>query len=409
MAYLDEYTLASPPPPYEEVEKKVNDLIGPNPTVDKVLNATKGLSQGDLVTLIKESGNEKRFPLKTEKQKEHFAIALSQTVSSPDFKDKVKHSSSSASLAAKEISAIFQRLHVKVVQIDQIHKSTFQKPLRDIQGTYHTLLRDSRTTAVEIAQYGTLFDEVIIKLCADESLLIEERKVSINDYIAKSKTFSDEASKLDERFNNLIQTFSDFVDTFSTWAQDKEKEISDEIKALNEDLKKLRAKLTKLKIARDSFVTVGAAVVPVTAILIGVFDKVAIPLVIGGLIAAGVTLAIIVGLSAAITVTEGEIDEKTKKKEELETQLKQIQQARQELETLGNNSLLSFKLSAGILAGYWQTTMKDAREIQFWLNDGAKNADQPQYMKLNLNKSVAIYKTIAEYMREYARGVEPSG
>lgn len=74
-------------------------------------------------------------------------------------------------------------------------------------------------------------------------------------------------------------------------------------------------------------------------------------------------------------MTEGEIDEKTKEKEELETQLKQIQQARQELETLGNNSLLSFKLSsAGILAGYWQTTMKDAREIQFWLNDGAKTA-----------------------------------
>lgn len=133
-SYLDEYTLASPPPPYEEVEKKVNDLIGPNPTVDKVLNATKGLSQGDLVTLIKESDNEKRFPLKTEKQKEYFAIALSQTVSSPDFKDKVKNSSSSASRAAKEISAIFQRLQVKVVQIDQIHKSTFQKPLRDIQG-----------------------------------------------------------------------------------------------------------------------------------------------------------------------------------------------------------------------------------------------------------------------------------
>lgn len=108
------------------------------------------------------------------------------------------------------------------------------------------------------------------------SLLIEQADNSVQ----KSKTFSDEATKLDERFNNLIQTFSDFVDTFSTWAQDKEKEISDEIKALNEDLKKLRAKSTKLKIARDSFVTFGAAFVPVTAILVGVFDKVAIPLVV---------------------------------------------------------------------------------------------------------------------------------
>lgn len=73
-------------------------------------------------------------------------------------------------------------------------------------------------------------------------------------------------------------------------------------------------------------------------------------------------------------MTENEIEEKTKKKEELEKELKTIQQTRQELDALGKESLHSFKLSVGILASYWQTTVKDAREIQFWLNEGAKSA-----------------------------------
>ena len=72
-------------------------------------------------------------------------------------------------------------------------------------------------------------------------------------------------------------------------------------------------------------------------------------------------------------MTEHEIDEKTKRKEKLEKQLEKIRQTRKELELLGNNSLNSFRLSAGILAGYWQSTIKDAQEIQHWLNEGAKS------------------------------------
>lgn len=130
-SYIDEYTLDSPPPPYEEVDKKLNNLIGPKPTIDKVLDAAKDLSRAEVITLIKESNKKERFPLKTEKQKEDFAIGLAQTASSPDFKEKIKSVSSSASRAAKEIEAIFQRLQLKIVQIDQIHKSTFAKPLQD--------------------------------------------------------------------------------------------------------------------------------------------------------------------------------------------------------------------------------------------------------------------------------------
>jgi hypothetical protein len=69
-----------------------------------------------------------------------------------------------------------------------------------------------------------------------------------------------------------------------------------------------------------------------------------------------------------------QIAAKTNEKQELEKEIEKIRRARQELELLGATSLQSFKACVQILAGYWQTTIKDAREIQTWLDEGAKDA-----------------------------------
>ena len=131
-----EYVTDSPPPPYGEVEEKLNDLIGSNPTPKKVLDAAKGLSKGEIAVLIKSA--DKHFPLKTKKEKQDFAIGFAQTASSPESKEYIYASSSSASRAAKEINSIFQRLLFKIIQIDKVHKSDFQKPLLELQNVCYS-------------------------------------------------------------------------------------------------------------------------------------------------------------------------------------------------------------------------------------------------------------------------------
>ncbi len=115
------YEPSSSPPAYEEIEKKLSQLIGPNPTVEKVLEAAKAISPTEAEILVQNSST--KFPLKTEKQKEDFALGIASATSSDGFKPHITAASSSASRAAKEIACVFQSLHVKILEVDRVHES----------------------------------------------------------------------------------------------------------------------------------------------------------------------------------------------------------------------------------------------------------------------------------------------
>lgn len=132
------YSTEASPPSYEEVVKKLDNLVGPNPTPEKVLDVAKKLSKQDLSTLVE--NHDSHPPLKTDNEKHKFAIGSSKTASSGEASKYIQPAASSASRAAKEISATFQQLQLKIAQIDSIHQSGFSKPLQDIQTVCFLLL-----------------------------------------------------------------------------------------------------------------------------------------------------------------------------------------------------------------------------------------------------------------------------
>lgn len=121
------YDSSGSPPAYEEIEKKLNELIGPNPTVEKVLEVAKSVSPKEADILVQNS--KAKFPLKTEKQKEDFALGIASVTSSSNFKPQITSASSSASRAANEVARIFQKLHLKILEVDRVHESGFAKVL----------------------------------------------------------------------------------------------------------------------------------------------------------------------------------------------------------------------------------------------------------------------------------------
>ncbi|PLB48705.1 hypothetical protein P170DRAFT_509445 [Aspergillus steynii IBT 23096] len=401
---LPSYAAENSPPSYEQVVKKLDNLVGPNPTPGKVLDVAKSLSKEDLNTLVE--NHDSHLPLKTDKQKQDFSIGSAKTASSDEASNYIKPAASAASRAAKEIKATFQQLQLKIAQVDNIHHSSFSKPLQELQKEYQDVLGDSRLLAVEISQYGTSFDLVVIKFCGDDSISITERQERIHSYIKKASEFEVKAKGIDNRFEGLVQSFSQLVNSFSEWAKDREGELTEKIKKLDDELKALNKKLSALQTAQLSVAAVGAAVLPVTTILSTLFPPFSSIILIGGLIAAGVAIGTSVGLIIAANAVKDEIEDKTSEKKNLEKDIEKIRQARQELVLLGNNSLSSFRACVQVLSGYWKFAIRDAKEIETWLEKGAQTADQPQYMKANLNHAVNNYQVMAQYLKEYALGVE---
>ncbi|KAF5857398.1 hypothetical protein ETB97_005890 [Aspergillus alliaceus] len=399
------YAMDSSPPSYEEVVKKLNNLVGPNPTPGKVLEVAKQLSKEDINTLAE--SYDSHPPLRTDKEKHDFSIGIAKTASSAEAKPYIKPAASSAARAAKEISSIFQQVGLEIVQVDDIHKSNFTTPLQKVQKEYQDVLSDSRLLAVDISQYGSSFDKVIITFCAEGSIPVSERKEKIKQYIQKAVQLEQNAKNIDNRFEDVVQSFSHLVNSFSDWAKDKEGKLTDQIKKLDEELKDLNKKLSRLQSAQAAVTAYGGYATSIAGIIAGLVPPpFSLITAIGGMLAAGASIAVVIGLMIAINNVKEEIEDKTNEKRSLEKDLEKLRQTRQDLVLLGNSSLPSFRSNVQILTGYWKMTIKDAKDIQVWLEKGAQTTDQPQYMKLNLNNAVKSYEVIGQYLLEYAEGVE---
>ncbi|KAF5863375.1 hypothetical protein ETB97_010256 [Aspergillus alliaceus] len=404
---LPAYTTDSSPPSYDEVAKKLQDLIGDNQSPEKVLDIANTLSDDEINTLA--NGLDTHYPLQNDQQKANFTVGVGQTLSSEEGLARLKIAGNAASQAVKEIDEIFTKLQLKLAHIDQIYESGFQKTLIGLRDTFQGILRDSRYLATNIGQHGELeFDKIIIKFCADTNYTVEERKTRIAKFIADAQEFETSAKAVQERYSELSSSFQAFISSFSGWAKDKEGELTNQIKALVEELEKLNQTLNDIKTAQTAITSIAGVAIPIASLLIAskVFPGLESIILIGGLIAAGVAISAVIGLAIAANRVQNDIDEKTREKKNLEEELEQIRKAREELQYLGLTSLSEFKSCVLVLSNYWQSTSRDAQLIQAWLEKGADYADQPEYMKMNLEKAVDTYASMAVYLYEYAAGVQ---
>ena len=124
MSELPSYNADVAPPSYDEVARKLDDLVGSDPTPDKVLDAAAKLSEEEINVLV--DGVHSHWPLETEEQKVEFTIGSGQTLSSAEGKDRLKRTAMTVTQATKEIDDIFYNMEYQLAQIDAIHKSSFR-------------------------------------------------------------------------------------------------------------------------------------------------------------------------------------------------------------------------------------------------------------------------------------------
>jgi hypothetical protein len=126
-----EYTPSDAPPSYEDVIKRLNELIGDNPTATEALEAAQNLSDADVEVLVRE--HENHYPLTTEEEKKAFAVNMCRSSSSTEGAIHLKEASKAASEVAKEIALAISSLDRKLAAIDLAHGSNFRPKILGIQ------------------------------------------------------------------------------------------------------------------------------------------------------------------------------------------------------------------------------------------------------------------------------------
>ncbi|PYH82393.1 hypothetical protein BO82DRAFT_353657 [Aspergillus uvarum CBS 121591] len=397
------YTARDPPPSYEEVAAKLEDLVGDDVTPDRVLDATDKLSDAEIEILI--NGADDHWPLETDQQKADFAVGCGQCLSSPEGKTRFASAGAEATQATRDIENTFAGLHLRIAQIDRIHDSGFEPEIIKLHHAYRDVLAGSRDFAATVSVQSRRFDESIIKICANESIAIQTRRTTLETYIERTTSFQSDAQKIADGFRSVTDDFAAFVGSFSTWAKDKEGEITEQIRLVEQELDALHKMLYRLESSLRAFEIVFGASIPATGTFVKMFPALTPWIVLGGVITALASFAAIAGLAAGISKTNYRIHLKTQEKESLQVELENLRRTRAELADFGHDSLTRFETAVGILTGAWEQTLADARIVQDWLVRGADAAHRPEYMELNIRHNVNKYDALSAYLESYARGI----
>ncbi|GAB1197560.1 hypothetical protein APSETT444_006857 [Aspergillus pseudonomiae] len=400
------YVAGDSPPSYDEVASKVNQLVGSSPTPQKYLDVAASLSDAERKVL--KDGAEAHNPIQTDEDKEKLSLGAAKTMSMDETVAKLKEDAAAAGAAVVAIDGSFTALQVQIASIDQLEKTNFLTQLNEQKKKYRDVLQKSRLLAADISQYGSSkstdvlgqlslgfpkltpaplgFDELIVPLCADQSLTVDQRLGQIDKFIARANDFQEQGNEINKSFDTLIDGFIEFTAQFSSWGKDKEQELNNDIKEIDKQLAELTQKLADLRTS---------------------------------LIALGVGLG--VGLSAA--VVSNQIEGKKRERQDKSDEIDKIRLARRNLEDMGNSQLTVFRDNVKVLQSYWTSMQADAEAIKGWLKSGADMANVPKYMKIALDEAVTVCRlpfaltlivplrltlvtdaSMAQYMDEYAKG-----
>ncbi|KAJ7206552.1 hypothetical protein GGX14DRAFT_637575 [Mycena pura] len=351
----------------------------------------------------------------TADEKARLSLGMNIAASDPQANAYFEEAASEAAGAIAEIETMFLTLKGKFSHLTD-GGADFLPEFNTIQSAFRTVVSDSRTLAVHIAVYAERFDDIIIKFCADTNLTVAQRIAQIDKFIAEGEVFRADAERMHWRFLDLTDNFGDFTIKFRTWGEQFESEKTEGIEVLEKQIIDLRVKIANLNTA---ITAVGAAVLGAAtalAAMIGLFFVVGpvagLFIIAGGAVVGGIAISGIIalpGLLIAKNNSEKELSDKEKEVTRLEGEIKTIQGMRAELEQEGEHGLKTFIHNAGILQSIWQGVKSDAEQIKIWLEHGADMAEYPDYMKDNLEHSVRLYKKMAKYLNDYARGVTRIG
>ncbi|KAK7032367.1 hypothetical protein VNI00_013115, partial [Paramarasmius palmivorus] len=193
---------------------------------------------------------------------------------------------------------------------------------------YDRLVQSSKDIATEIAAYGMRglfkFDMAVVKLCADQSLSIEEREEVIDEFVERANRFKEEADTVNTRFKILHDDFANFQGKFILLAQNKEKEAEKEIEQATKELKDLGDQLGGL--VRRAFGCLGGGI-----LFFGAAHAATYPLpaysdsfFVGALIVLGVSMVVGLFLTVKMIAIPSDMNVKRRKIESLQKNVEEI-------------------------------------------------------------------------------------
>ncbi|KZT66203.1 hypothetical protein DAEQUDRAFT_730550 [Daedalea quercina L-15889] len=250
--------------------------------------------------------------------------------------------------AAKQFDVAFDLAVTGALQIvDKIEgHEPFGPELLRIQVTYRTYVWASDTLSLAIADYGESFDNKIIKLCANKSLTVKQRRDAINEFIKEADAIHTTAKGIMTNLNTLKDDFTAVVIRFCAWIT---KEIENLVKEIKRALEQLERDIERLR-------------------------RAAAAAIIGSMLPDSAS-------SSDLAVASSDATSDLARKDYVGDAV----------------------IAIDALGKLWQAVTNDAQEIELWLKDGADDADIPEYMKCSLEEAVKIYADMAVPLRAYAK------
>ncbi|KAK7020741.1 hypothetical protein VNI00_013117 [Paramarasmius palmivorus] len=388
-------------PSLDEVLAHLKKQLGPNPTAKSISVVVKELPDSYRDVLLSKPVDQ---PVLDDDQKKAAAIEVAKELSNDENAELLKEAADAAATAVKKLQEMFISLESKLSSIDTQHKDKpFLPDLQNLHKRYNVLVQSSKDIATEIAAYGTQFDTVVVKFCADQSLSTEDRKEVIDKFIKEADRFKEEADTLNTNFKELHTDFAEFKGKFTHWAENKEKEIEKEIEQATKELKALEKQLSNLMwgvvgcLGGGLLSSFGAAYAAIY--LLPAYST---SIIVGALIVLGVSMVVALVLAVKIFAVTSEISAKKKKIEDLQKTVGEIRASRSELEEAGTSALVAWNDGISAISHLWQSVQHDAVEIKSWLKQGANMAKVPKYMKDCLDHDVGVYNKMAVYLDQYA-------
>ncbi|KAB8264161.1 hypothetical protein BDV32DRAFT_92771 [Aspergillus pseudonomiae] len=366
--------MSSSIPSTTSVFQKLNQQISTPATVSACLQAVSLLSEVERKVLVESPAKYHITPT----DKEAFTTAAVRALSSDDLDQELVEAASGASDAVNGILELMVGLIINLAWGDSMNGTHLTEQYEPIMRLYCKTMRDGIPLANTIAQYAEDFDNKVIGLCADSSLTMNERISTIQGYIKDAEGYQTTATEMQSTLESVFEKTIHFINQLGS-------------QSLKSDTKE-RAKGFPAPRLTKKFPDVPLDV-QIPALRVALESPFGPYVMIAGLLGVANPEATI----APILLLRLEYVPITTVISDLATQGQSGS-----AEDTNTEYFNEFREHIGVLAGYWGSTLIDAREIESWLKMGASLVDIPTYMEKALNGGVKLYVKVGNYLRLYA-------
>ncbi|KAI5919829.1 hypothetical protein F4810DRAFT_469308 [Camillea tinctor] len=369
--------MSSPGPSVTSVRNKLDQQQAMDPaSVNLCLQAISQLSEPERKALLESTAKYNLAAV----DEGAFVVAALQALSSGDLDQEL---STAANGAVNAVIGINELMGGLVALLIYLLPFTGQllKEYKLVVKLYCETMRDGIPLAKAIAQYAENFDNEVIKFCADTLLTTDARLKHIQTYIQEAEKQQSSADKMQRTLESVFDQTVDFINRIAPHSLSHQAE----------------AKSYPMPKSAGKFATVPSDL-EVPALKIALESPFGPYVTVAGLLGVGTAEA----NSAAYAIAAHMA---TNERVPMETVLRDVAtEGPLSTDARGLKTMYfdEFRKHIRVLAGYWSSTLIDARKIEGWLKDGASAADIPKYMQMALNEGGKIYVKVAKYLRSYA-------